>query len=102
MAQVARKLVELAEANITRSESMRPAAMPRTLKNISAEIKKLSEHPIAGGGYCDLYLGERLGCEKVALKLVRLFGSTDTDKDAARRVSRYVLLNYLYLIQHEC
>jgi len=60
--------------------------------DISAQIKKLSEHPIAGGGYCDLYLGERLGKEKVALKLVRLFGSTDADKETARRVSLSAIL----------
>ncbi|KAF8504106.1 kinase-like domain-containing protein [Gautieria morchelliformis] len=84
MAQVARRMVALTEAAIP-SPSTRPTLTQRTLKNISAEIKKMSEHPIAGGGYCDLYLGERLGSEKVALKLVRLFGSADTDKDAARR-----------------
>jgi hypothetical protein len=88
MAQVARRMVELAEAAIP-SPSTKPAVLQRTLKDISPEIKKLSEHPIAGGGYCDLYLGERLGSEKVALKLVRLFGSADEDKDGARRVSCY-------------
>jgi hypothetical protein len=86
MAEVARKMVELAEATI--SSHATPAVSSRSLKNISAQIKDLSEHPVAGGGYCDLYLGERRGSEKVALKLVRFFqGSTDTDKDRARRVS---------------
>ncbi|KIJ54455.1 hypothetical protein M422DRAFT_24402, partial [Sphaerobolus stellatus SS14] len=62
-----------------------PELSTRALMNISAQIKKLSEHPIASGGYCDLYLGERFGKEKVALKLVRLFGSTEADKEIARR-----------------
>lgn len=61
-----------------------PASKP--IKNISPEIKRFSKYPIAGGGYCDLYLGERLRGEKVALKLVRLFGPSEKDKNAARRV----------------
>ena len=86
MASVACIMVELAEASL-QSHTSKPAVLPRTLKDISAEIKKRGEHPIAHGGYCDLYLGERLGSETVALKLVRLFGSADADKDSARRVS---------------
>ncbi|KAF8586717.1 kinase-like protein [Ramaria rubella] len=84
IAEIARKMVQLTEESAPR-EGTKLSATPRMLNNISAEIRKTSEHPIAGGGYCDLYLGERLGSEKVALKLVRLFGSTDTDRDAARR-----------------
>jgi len=60
---------------------------PQMPMDISAQIKRLSENPIAAGGYCDVYLGERLGKEKVALKVVRLYGSTEVDKEKARKVS---------------
>ncbi|KAF8577546.1 kinase-like protein [Ramaria rubella] len=58
---------------------------PLTLRDISTEIRRLGEHPIAGGGFCDLYLGERLGLEQVALKLVRFYGRTEQDRKTARR-----------------
>jgi len=67
------------------SEEVSP--QPQMPMDISAHIKRLSENPIAGGGYCDLYLGERLGKEKVALKVVRFYGSTEVDKEKARKVS---------------
>jgi len=84
-------MAEIVERMLTFVESFNPqqsdafAVVSHPVKDISSEVRKISDHPIAGGGYCDLYLGERLGERKVALKLVRLFGSTDTDKDATRR-----------------
>ena len=60
---------------------------PQMPMNISAQIKRLSENPFAAGGYCDLYLGERLGREKVALKAIKLYGSTEVEKEKARKVS---------------
>ena len=99
MAEVARTMVKLAQESVgTSSWNMVPLkrsllytedtqASSHTLTDISSEIRRLGEHPIAGGGYGDLYLGERLGSEKVALKLVRFYGVSKQDPNAARRVS---------------
>lgn len=80
---------------IESSTSIKVVSNPvsKPIKDISPEIKKLSEYPIAGGGYCDVYLGERLGREKVALKLVRLFGPSEQDKSAARKVRASTYIN---------
>lgn len=56
------------------------------VKNITSEITNISKYPVAGGGYCDLYSGEKLGGQKVALKLVRLFGQVEKDRDTAKRL----------------
>ena len=87
MAKVACEMVRLAEEFAVSYKAIECTTPVRRLKDISAEIKRLGEHPVAGGGYCDLYLGERLGSEKVALKLVRVLGSTWLDEDVARQVS---------------
>ncbi|KAF8322279.1 kinase-like protein [Clavulina sp. PMI_390] len=48
-----------------------------TLPDLSAEVRKLGEYPATGGGFCDVYIGERLGKEKVALKILKMFGVPD-------------------------
>ncbi|KAF8577558.1 kinase-like protein [Ramaria rubella] len=59
---------------------------PHTLRNVSAEIRRVSEHPIAGGGFCDLFLGEKRDSgERVALKLVRFYGRTEQEQQGAQR-----------------
>jgi len=47
------------------------------LPDLSAEIRKLGTLPVAGGGFCDIWLGERLGRQKVALKVLKMFGVPD-------------------------
>ncbi|KAF8472414.1 kinase-like domain-containing protein [Gautieria morchelliformis] len=97
MIEVARRMVKLAGDSVPTSNidllSLRSSflysadrqTLSRTLTDITREVRRLGEHPIAGGGYGDLYLGERLGSEKVALKLIRFYGASKQDKDAARR-----------------
>ncbi|KIJ29890.1 hypothetical protein M422DRAFT_268673 [Sphaerobolus stellatus SS14] len=53
--------------------------------DLTGEIQKLSEHPVnISGGYSDVYQGEWLGAEKVALKLTR--GINQTPKAQKRFV----------------
>ncbi|KAF8498826.1 hypothetical protein JB92DRAFT_2983573 [Gautieria morchelliformis] len=97
MIEVARRMVKLAGDSVPTSNidmlSLRSSllysadcqTLSRTLTDIARKVRRLGEHPIAGGGYGDLYLGERLGSEKVALKLIRFYGASKQDKDAARR-----------------
>jgi len=99
MAEVARRLVQLAHETARNTSwnmvslqnslpyTEDPQASSYALADISTEIRRLGEHPIAGGGHGDLFLGERLGSEKVALKLIRFFGASKQDPNAARRVS---------------
>ena len=44
------------------------------LPDLSAEIRRIGDLPITGGGFCDIWIGERLGTEKVALKVLKMFG----------------------------
>jgi hypothetical protein len=44
------------------------------LPDLSAEIRTMGDMPITGGGFCDIWMGERLGTEKVALKVLKMFG----------------------------
>ncbi|KAF8532245.1 hypothetical protein JB92DRAFT_2802868, partial [Gautieria morchelliformis] len=76
MIEVARRMVKLAGDSVPTSNidmlSLRSLllysadrqTLSRTLTDITRKVRRLGEHPIAGGGYGDLYLGERLGSEK--------------------------------------
>lgn len=55
------------------------------LVDLSSEIRRVGSLPIAGGGFCDIWLGERLGQYKVALKVLKMFGAPDQ----LRRVSEH-------------
>jgi len=44
------------------------------LPDLSAEVRKIGDMPITGDGFCDIWMGERLGKEKVALKVLKMFG----------------------------
>ena len=44
------------------------------LADLSAEVRRIGDLPITGGGFCDIWIGERLGTEKVALKVLKMFG----------------------------
>jgi hypothetical protein len=54
-----------------------PTAPTLALPELSAEIKRIGGLPITGGGFCDIWLGERLGKQKVALKILKMFGVPD-------------------------
>ena len=47
------------------------------LPDLSAEIRRIGDLPVTGGGFCDIWIGERLGIEKVALKILKMFGVPD-------------------------
>jgi len=51
-----------------------PAEQRVALPDLSAEVRKIGDMPITGGGFCDIWMGERLGKEKVALKVLKMFG----------------------------
>lgn len=60
------------------------------LPDLSAEIRKMDTMPVTGGGFCDVWIGERLGKEKVALKVLKMFGVPEQ----IRRVSLSVQLQF--------
>jgi len=86
---VALRLAELlrkqTETSLSKTSPGEPDSIV-TIKDISPEVRRLSEYPIRAGGYGDLYLGERHANEKVALKLIRHFGSTNKENERAREV----------------
>lgn len=88
------RILKTVERSANTESVFHPASKP--IKDISPEIKRVSKYPIAGGGYCDLYLGERSGGERVALKLIRLFGPSEKDEKTARRVR--TISNFVELI----
>ncbi|KAF8314957.1 kinase-like protein [Clavulina sp. PMI_390] len=47
------------------------------LVDLSAEIRRIDQLPIMGGGFCDIYRGERLGKQQVALKILKTFGAPE-------------------------
>ncbi|KAF8314958.1 kinase-like protein [Clavulina sp. PMI_390] len=50
-----------------------PQASP--LADLGAEIRKIDQMPIIRGGFCDIYRGERLGKQQVALRILRSYGA---------------------------
>jgi hypothetical protein len=75
------QIVEILGAVISSRPSSRSPTLGaislEVLPDLSAEIRKLGTLPITGGGFCDIWLGERLGCQKVALKVLKMFGVPD-------------------------
>lgn len=47
------------------------------MKRLNGEVTKLGDIAIMGGTYSDVWMGEWLGAEKVALKALRNIKATD-------------------------
>jgi hypothetical protein len=47
------------------------------VKRLNGEVTKLGDIAIMGGTYSDVWMGEWLGAEKVALKALRNIKATD-------------------------
>lgn len=68
------------------------------LPNLNAEIRRLGEAPVAFGGFCDVWLGERLGRDKVALKVLKVYDVPEQ----VRKVRRcdWLYEAFLFLLTH--
>lgn len=48
--------------------------------DVTDSITNISEHPVSGGGYCDVHMADMTGEGKVALKKLRLLGNSEKAK----------------------
>lgn len=48
--------------------------------DVTDSISNISEHPVSGGGYCDVHMADMTGEGKVALKKLRLLGNSEKAK----------------------
>jgi hypothetical protein len=65
------------EANLRKRTWSSTAERQVVLPDLSAEVRRIGDLPITGGGFCDIWMGERLGTQKVALKVLKMFGVPD-------------------------
>ena len=59
-------------------------------------VVKTSEHPVSGGGFADIYTG-MLDGTKVALKVLRVYGTNEIQKRAFGVCNRSFSLGYVRL-----
>lgn len=48
--------------------------------DVTDSLSNISEHPVSGGGYCDVHMADMTGEGKVALKKLRLLGNSEKAK----------------------
>lgn len=69
-----------------------PATPEISIPNLSHEIRREGSLPVTGGGFCDIWLGTRLGKQKVALKVLKMFGVPEqTRRVGFERLRSYAL-----------
>lgn len=83
-----------AVASVRAADSVPRDDIEPTLKNLSAEIKKVDDLPVAAGGFSEVWKGQRLGKDLVALKVLRMY-----DIPAKiRKVPPQILVSFISLI----
>jgi hypothetical protein len=58
------------------------------VKRLNGEVTKLGDIAVTGGTYSDVWIGEWLGAEKVALKALRNIKATDVKAQKVCYISR--------------
>lgn len=62
--------------------------------DVTDSISNISEHPVSGGGFCDVHMADMTGEGKVALKKLRLLGNSEKAKKV--RMNTYYNMSDLY------
>lgn len=71
-------------------ELHRAANIPPTVKSLNGEVTKIGDLAVTGGTYSDVWIGEWLGMEKVALKALRNIKASD--KRAQKRFEHEIIV----------